>query len=267
MWVGVIYFIVIFLSNTVGAISGMGGGVIIKPVLDALPYHEVDAIAFYSAVSVFTMSIASTVKQVKSGFKIDVKSALAISLGSVVGGLVGDNLFKHLLRVFPLKEHVQLLQNIIMVITLVLVLLYTLKGKKSYHLKNFTWFAITGFILGFISTLLGIGGGPINVCLLMLLFSMDIKESVVYSLITIFFSQASKLVSTAINPGFAAYDLTLLLFIIPAALLGGWLGGRISGRVSEKTVKTVYVLVVLGIIAINVYTIFGISRLISFGFA
>lgn len=33
---GFIYFIVIILANTVGAISGMGGGVIIKPVLDSV---------------------------------------------------------------------------------------------------------------------------------------------------------------------------------------------------------------------------------------
>ncbi|MGH2335518.1 sulfite exporter TauE/SafE family protein, partial [Enterococcus faecalis] len=58
-----IYFITIFLSNTVGALSGMGGGGIIKPVLDFLGFHLLNSIAFYSSVAVFVMSISSTYKQ------------------------------------------------------------------------------------------------------------------------------------------------------------------------------------------------------------
>ena len=34
--IGIIYFIVIVLANTVGAVSGMGGGVLIKPIFDFL---------------------------------------------------------------------------------------------------------------------------------------------------------------------------------------------------------------------------------------
>ena len=49
-----IYFIVIILANSVGAVSGMGGGVIIKPVFfDSLGFHSLSAITFYSSVAVF----------------------------------------------------------------------------------------------------------------------------------------------------------------------------------------------------------------------
>ena len=43
---GVLYFIIIILANTIGAISGMGGGVLIKPVFDAIGAHSVPAITF-----------------------------------------------------------------------------------------------------------------------------------------------------------------------------------------------------------------------------
>ncbi len=59
--IGLIYFVVIVLANTVGAISGMGGGVLIKPILDLIGVHSVAGISFYSTVAVFTMSIVSTV--------------------------------------------------------------------------------------------------------------------------------------------------------------------------------------------------------------
>ena len=46
MNIGIVYFIVIVLANTLGAISGMGGGVIIKPVFDMIGVHSVAAISF-----------------------------------------------------------------------------------------------------------------------------------------------------------------------------------------------------------------------------
>lgn len=46
MSIGWLYFIVIILANTVGSLSGMGGGVIIKPVLDAIGAHSVGTISF-----------------------------------------------------------------------------------------------------------------------------------------------------------------------------------------------------------------------------
>jgi len=71
-----IYFTVILLSNTIGAISGMGGGVIIKPVLDLINFHSLTSIAFYSSIAVFTMSIFSTYKQYKNGIQINWKNGL-----------------------------------------------------------------------------------------------------------------------------------------------------------------------------------------------
>lgn len=44
------YFIIIVFANTVGAISGMGGGVIIKPLLDFMGKSPLSAINFYSRI-------------------------------------------------------------------------------------------------------------------------------------------------------------------------------------------------------------------------
>ena len=64
--IGLIYFLVIVLANAVGAVSGMGGGVLIKPIFDFIGAHSVAAISFYSATAVFTMSIVSTARQLAS---------------------------------------------------------------------------------------------------------------------------------------------------------------------------------------------------------
>ena len=48
-----------FLASIVGAICGIGGGVIIKPVLDAFGVLDVSAISFLSGCTVLAMSLYS----------------------------------------------------------------------------------------------------------------------------------------------------------------------------------------------------------------
>lgn len=254
MYIGIIYFIVIILANTVGAISGMGGGVIIKPVLDTLHFHSLAAISFYSSVAVFTMSIVSTMRQLKNGLKLKIPIAVFVSLGSVVGGISGNTVFESLLRLFSDEKYVQLVQIILTIVTLLFAYFYTKIGnERSLELSRPVWYVIVGLFLGFISTLLGIGGGPINVALLMLCFGIPIKEATVYSIVTIFFSQAAKLVTIAQVTGFERFDLSILLYVIPAAIVGGFVGALISGKISSERVTQVYQVVILLVLLLNLW--------------
>lgn len=251
--IGIIYFVVIILANTIGAVSGMGGGVIIKPLLDLIGAHSVVVVSFYSAVAVFTMSIVSTIRQVKNGVSIDVKSVIALSAGAVFGGVVGNNAFEFLLEILANERTVQMIQIVLTILTLLFALLYSKYDWRNYTLRGWYWLLLCGLILGFLASLLGIGGGPINVSLLMLMFSMPIKEATVYSICTIFFSQLAKLVTIAMTVGFYRYDLTILLYIIPAAICGGLMGATLSKVLSAEKVTTVFQMVILIVLAINVY--------------
>ena len=254
MYIGIIYFIVIILANTVGAISGMGGGVIIKPVLDTLHFHPLAAISFYSSVAVFTMSIVSTLRQMRNGLKLRVPIAVFVSLGSVIGGVLGNTVFELLLRLFSDEKYVQLLQIVLTIVTLLFAYFYTKVGnERSIDLSHPVWYVVVGLFLGFISTLLGIGGGPINVALLMLCFGIPIKEATVYSIITIFFSQAAKLVTIAQTTGFGRFDLSILVYVIPAAIIGGFVGALISGKISSERVTQVYQVVILLVLLLNLW--------------
>lgn len=246
-----IYFIIIIFANTIGAISGMGGGVIIKPVFDTVAFHTLTEITFYSSVAVLTMSVASTIKQFKNGVKIKVKEAIAISFGSILGGVLGNKLFVYLQEFFNNEGAVQLIQIVLTVSSLLLVLGYTLLASKTCHFKSLSSYVLVGTFLGSFSTLLGIGGGPINVTLLIVCFGLSMKKATVYSIITIFFSQLAKLIEISLTTGFSNYDLSFLWVIIPAAIIGGYLGGYASGKVSNHLVSKIFVSVVFLVIVIN----------------
>lgn len=142
---GLLYFLVIIFANTIGSVSGMGGGVIIKPVLDFMALDSVAAISFYSTVAVFVMSIVSTYRQVKNGISIRFDLVSWISLGAVLGGIFGNILFEALLRVAD-EKLVQLLQIILTIITLLFAFFYSRYEWKNFTLKGIPWYLLCGLI-------------------------------------------------------------------------------------------------------------------------
>lgn len=256
---GILYFIIIILANTVGAISGMGGGVLIKPLLDVIGAHSVPAITFYSTVAVFTMSIVSTLRQRKN-LVIDFPVALQISVGAILGGMLGNLAFEGLLDLLVAEKSVQLVQIILTLVTIGFSYIVS-ESKRNLRLQGWQWYSLVGLVLGFLASLLGIGGGPINVAMLLLCFGMPIKSATVYSIITIFFSQLAKIITIAGITGFGRYDLSMLFYVIPAAILGGFLGALFSGRLNEQSVRRVYQAVLLLVLCINGYN--GIQILLG----
>jgi len=68
-----LYTLIILIATTAGALGGLGGGVIIKPLFDAIGVHDASTVGVYSTLAVFTMCIVSIGKQLKNGFSFDLK--------------------------------------------------------------------------------------------------------------------------------------------------------------------------------------------------
>ncbi len=256
----VIYSAVILAATTLGAFVGLGGGVIIKPVLDfigAEPRMQVD---FLSAMAVFTMSVVSTVRYIKNKVNFQKDIIVFISIGSIAGGWLGSQCVDLLGAVAP-QEKIRCIQAFVLAVLLAAVCFYVSKERKSFHIENKAAILFVGLMLGFFASFLGIGGGPINVAVLTLFFSLNVKESAVYSVAIIFFSQLSKLttlfVSTGIEP--YAHQWKTLIFILPAAILGGIIGSKFNRKFDDKIIRKVFSAVMLLLVALNVYN--GISYL------
>lgn len=254
----VVYSAVILVATTLGAFVGLGGGVIIKPILDfigAEPRMQVD---FLSSTAVFTMSVVSTLRYIKNKVEFKKDIIFLISFGSIAGGWLGNKSMDLLSTVID-QEKVRCVQAFVLVALLLAVCFYVSKGRKSFHIKNNVAILFVGLMLGFFASFLGIGGGPVNVAVLALLFSLSVKESAVYSVAIIFFSQLSKLttlfVSTGIEP--YAHQWKTLIFILPAAILGGIIGSKFNRKFDDKLIRKVFSAVMILLVALNVYN--GIS--------
>ncbi len=250
--IGFIYAIVIFIATFLGASAGLGGGVIIKPVLDFISLHDLTTISFLSTTAVFTMAVYSTIKQIRNKVKFDYLMIVLIAIGAVIGGNIGSSMFSSLLKLYD-ANMIKMIQAASLAVLLVGVLINTNMSFKTFHIKNPVLTLIIGFLLGVISSFLGIGGGPINVAVFTLFFSIDMKSATIYSIATILFSQGSKLFSIFTSTGFMVFDLSLLWFTLPAALLGGIVGTYVNRLANEKTITKIFSSTVLVIILLNIY--------------
>ena len=247
----IIYFIVVFASCVLGATVGLGGGMFVRPVFDAFGYHNVINISFFSSSAILTMAVVSTIKKVKDGTKIDITVAVLVSMGAIFGGVLGNLFLEHLLGRFYVEAHVQLIQIAATIAVLTLSLFLTTKKNLRYEVKNKMFFAVLGSVMGMVGAFLGMGGGPINVPFFMIFFGLSIKDATAYSIVIIFFAHLSRLITMGWTVGYGQFDLPVLLFIVPAAALGGFVGAKVSKIFSESTVKKLFLATISSVIVLN----------------
>lgn len=254
-----LYFIITFLACTAGAVTGMGGGILIKPILDLLGQHDVATIGVLSSISVFTMCLISASKMCfnKTKVKIKICFLFSLALGSTAGGTQGKIIFEQAVSNLN-SSYITIIQNIIIAALLVAIFVFMIKKDtlKTFKFVTNPVAIITGFILGITSSFLGIGGGPINVAVIIIMFSFDTKTSALASIVAIFFSQLSKIVTIMLGEGFAPYDLSVLPFMLAGAVLGGIIGSQISAKLSNKQTDKFFNIVVVLVFAVCISNIF-----------
>ncbi len=251
----VVYSIIIFIACTLGALVGIGGGIIIKPLLDFIGYHSVEVVGFISTCAMLAMSTSSLTEHIITKTEVNKKTAGLVSLGGAIGGVIGNKIFYSALERFN-SGTVKGVQAVIIIAFIIFVIIYVnQKNIKSLKITNSFAIIATGLVLGLVSAFLGIGGGPINTAFLVLLFSFNVKESAVYSVAIIFCSRLTQLITIFIDNRFEPYKeyLPVIIACVIVAVAGVLIGSRLNKKLSNKFITTVFS-VVLGLVGIiNIY--------------
>lgn len=235
-------------ATFMGAICGNGGGVIIKPVMDALLDLSASSISFISSTTVFVMTITSLLRSRKGSVSIDSIRGVPLAVGGAIGGVAGSALFS-IISANADSTIVSLTQNITLVVLTAAVFVFTIFKSRITMLdvKNKILTFIIGLLLGMISAFLGIGGGPINIIVLVFFFSMDSKTASLNSLFIIFFAQLTNLASSIISRGIPELDWVFLLIMVVTAVVGATIGRKVSEKISNRTVDILF-MVLMGVI-------------------
>lgn len=260
-----------FCSGTIGALVGLGGGVILVPALlyfgmtlNLIPDLTPQKIVGLSVVMMIFVGLSSTRSYMKSG-TVDYKSGFILFVGSIPGTILGAWLNKQLdLPSFNLYFG-------ILLVILALILIFKdrfnpiswfkkhgtqfekiTEDGQTYQYGYPIWFALTlSFIIGIASGMFGIGGGSMIVPMLVILFLFPPHIAVATSMFLVFLTS---LVNSATHIYLGNVPWQYVIAIVPGAYLGAKLGATINKKVSSQTVILLLriMLLVLGIRSIVV---------------
>jgi len=248
---------VTFLATLLGAISGIGGGVIIKPVMDALCDYPVSTISFLSGNTVLAMTAVSLLRSRKDTVRIDSRVGLPLAIGGAIGGVIGKAGFSVLKDVARNDALIGLVQNIIMVVLTATVFAYILNKSRvrTLHVSNRAGALAAGAVLGVFSSFLGIGGGPINIMFLSFLFSMYTKQAAINSLYIIFFSQLANLGTNLVQRAVPDFSVGLLAVMMASGVCGALAGRSLSGKLHYRQIDRLFMGIMIVIIALSAFNV------------
>ncbi len=226
-----------FVAGIVGSIIGLGGGIIIVPVLTFLGVTPA-VTASSSLFAAFSNSVASTASYAKQK-RIDYKIGLKLGMMSVPGTVLGA---------FVSAEVTPALFKILFGLVLIGACFYLFIKRNMEQKQNkiSKQMAVTSaaisFFAGIISSFFGIGGGIIFVPLMIVGLGLLIKNATATSQLILLFSSASGMLAHAFL-GHADFDYALLLSA--GAFGGGLVGARLSLDIKENSIRILISVVII----------------------
>ena len=133
-----LFFLISFGASIIGAICGIGGGIIIKPVMDAFGALDVSIINFLSGCTVLSMTMYSVIKaKIAKDSVINMKLGTPLAIGAAIGGLIGKELFSYVESLFDTPNTAGAVQAfVLMLITtaeIAIVLCYFQLASEDYR--------------------------------------------------------------------------------------------------------------------------------------
>ncbi|PWK06279.1 sulfite exporter TauE/SafE family protein [Tumebacillus permanentifrigoris] len=251
------------LAGFSGSIVGLGGGFIVVPALaflhgDLAPAHIT---ATSMAVLLFN-SISSTMaytRQKRIDFTAGLSFAAASIPGSIIGALaaermtgkgffVGFGCFLITIALFLVFKPKKPL-NLGLPVT-VRRSFFDAGGTKFEYEYNLWLGVAISFFVGFLASLLGIGGGSLLVPTMTLLLLFPPHIATATSMFTIFLTA---IVSTGTYWMRGDIEWWLVLFLAPGAFLGGQLGARVAAKLPAKLILRI-LSVMLIVVALRLIT-------------
>ena len=232
------------LAGLTGALLGIGGGVVLVPLLMFgfnVPLEEAVPASLMCVVASSCAAAASYVDNRLSDIRLGLTLELATVMGAIAGGLVAAYLAPAMVAVvFGLFTFYVALQ--------ILVVRSCTEGAvvTAYTPVNYPLGFTGSFVAGGLSSLLGVGGGPLKVPLMSYGMRVPFKVACATSNLMIGVTGAASVAAYAWR---GHVKLPLVSPLVVGVLAGAYLGSRLMPRVPTAVLKKVFALVLLVVAA------------------
>ncbi len=226
-----------FIAGILGSIIGLGGGIIIVPVLTFMGFSPTLAVS-NSLFAIFSNSVGATAayaKQKRVEFSLGWKLGLMTVPGTILGAFISSDMSSEIFKI---------LFALILISSASYIFLKRKIEEKPVDISRLllVFSAGASFFAGIISSLFGIGGGLIFVPLMVVALGISMKRAAPTSQFILMFASFSGLIVHSML-GHPDYYQALLLSI--GAFAGGILGARLSLEIKENKLKIIVVIVLI----------------------
>ncbi|MFB5608191.1 MAG: sulfite exporter TauE/SafE family protein [Candidatus Nitrosomaritimum yanchengensis] len=226
-----------FAAGILGSMIGLGGGVIVVPVLTFLGFPPTAA-ASNSLFAALSNAIASTIsysKQKRIEYSLGLKLGLLSIPGTVLGALISSDVAPDVFKI--------LFGFVLIASAAYIFLRKKIETREKTISKQMMVFAIgASFFAGIISSFFGIGGGIIFVPLMVVGMGMAMKKAAPTSQMILLFASFSGVVVHSLlgHPDFFQAGLLAI-----GSFIGGLVGARLSIDIKERYLQILVSVVIL----------------------
>ena len=231
-----------FAAGVLGSMIGLGGGVVIVPVLTFLGFSPTLSASnsLFAALSNAVGSTISYSRQRRIDYSLGIKLGLLCIPGTVLGAIISDDVSPPLFKV---------LFGLLMIAMTAYIFLKRRDGESQERVlsKQMVVLAVgASFFAGVISSFFGIGGGVVFVPLMIIGMGMAIKRAAPTSQLILLFATLSGVIVHSLlgHPDFLQAGL-----LAAGSFVGGLVGGRLSSKIKERSLKILFSAVFLIIAA------------------
>jgi len=226
-----------FAAGVLGSMIGLGGGIIVVPVLTFLGFSPTAAASnsLFATLSNAVASTASYSKQKRIASTLGIKLGLLSVPGTVLGALISTDVTSGLF---------QMLFGLVLVASAVYIFLRRkLESKeKKLSLQMMIFSVGASFFAGVISSFFGIGGGIVFVPLMAVGMGMVMKRAAPTSQLILLIASTS---GVLIHSLLGHPDFTQAGFLAIGSFAGGLVGARLSVEIKERYLQILVSVVIL----------------------
>lgn len=244
------FFSIGILGGIISGLLGIGGGVVILPILLYITGVEIKIATAISTVNVFFASSLGVFFSWR--YKtINFRYALAFGLSSAATSFLGS----YFTGLIP-----SLIIKIIYLASAILALVFffcisrnnsfqheiELATSKIPNRKDYFKIISISIFAGFIFGVIGVGGGFLYVPILIILFGLPIKVAIGTSLLIMLLNAIPGLIGKLLT---VRFDIFIGLSVAIGAIGGARLGSYIHKKVKDNIIRIIFIVLLIIIIA------------------
>jgi uncharacterized membrane protein YfcA len=251
-----------FVAGLLGSLTGLGGGVVLIPLLTLVFKVDIHYAIGTSLISVIATSSGAAAAYVKEGIT-NMRLGMFLELATTIGAVTGA-----FLAAYISTSIIAIIFGIILILSAITSLMKkedpietnhksvlakklklnssfpTESGEKFYSVKNVGGGFLMMNIAGIISGLLGIGSGALKVIAMDNIMRIPFKVSTTTSNFMIGVTAAA---SAGIYLKRGYIDPGLSMPVVLGVLLGAFLGSKILFKVKSSTLRILFAIVIFAL--------------------